>query len=128
MGHYEIHQGEVAKLLWGKTPGGGTVPIYPALNRRAKQVQRAAKMLVGKDTGLLMSRITLSSRAAPPFWLFKVEGNTRYAYMHHEGTRPHLIEGNLKFRGTGGRVVHARVVRHPGTRGNPFLRTALRRF
>jgi hypothetical protein len=127
MGYYTINRGEVAKLLWGKTPGGGTVPIYPALNRRAKGVQREAKVLVGKDTTRLAARITLSSRAAPPFWFFKVEGNTPYAYMHHEGTRPHIIEGNLSFR-THGRLVHTRLVHHPGTKGNPFLRTALRRF
>jgi len=127
MGSYEIHRAEVAKLLWGKTPGGGTVPIYPALNRRAKAVQRKAIVLVGKDSGRLASRITLSSRAAPPFWWFKVEGNTPYAYMHHEGTHPHIIEGNLKFQ-AGSRLVHARVVHHPGTKGNPFLSSALRHF
>jgi len=124
---FEIHHAEVAKLLWGKSPSGGTVPIYPALNRRAQAVQRKAKVLVGKDSGHLATQIKVSSHAAPPLWIFKVEGDTRYAYWHHEGTKPHIIEGNLEFR-SGGRLIHPRLVHHPGTKPNPFLRNALPAF
>jgi len=126
-GSYEIHRPAVAKLLFGKTVYPDLVPIYHDLNRRAQSVQRRAKKLVGKDTGRLASRIELTSRAVPPYWWFKVEGNTRYAYMHHQGTKPHVIEGSLEFR-SGGRLVHPRVVHHPGTDPNPYLRNALPSF
>jgi len=45
------------------------------------------------------------------------------------GTRPHIIRPvrarALRFT-VGGRVVYATVVRHPGSRANPFLIEALR--
>jgi hypothetical protein len=126
-GTYEIHHAAVAKLLFGKTYYPDMVPIYHDLERRAKAVQRRAKVLVGKDTGYLASRITLSSRAAPPFWWFKIEGNTTYAYVHHQGSKPHIIKGHLEFP-SGGRMVHTRVVHHPGTKPNPYLRNALPAF
>lgn len=127
VGRYEINRPAVAKLLFGKTVYPDMVPIYHDLNRRAESVQRRAKVLVGKKTGRLAARIELTSRAAPPYWWFKIEGNTLYAYYHHHGTRPHLITGELEFR-SGGRMIHTRVVHHPGTRGNPFLRNALPAF
>jgi hypothetical protein len=124
---YDINHAAVTNLLFGKAVAPDLIPIYHDLNRRAKAVQREAKILVGKKTGRLASRITLTSRAAPPYWWFKVEGNTTYALMHHRGTKPHIIEGSLSFR-SGGRLIHTRIVHHPGTRGNPFLREALPAF
>jgi hypothetical protein len=124
---HEINRPGVAKLLFGKTITPDMTPIFYDLERRAKAVQRRAKVLVGKDSGRLASRITLTSRMAPPYWWFQIEGNTRYAYWHHQGTKPHIIEGSLSFR-SHGRLVHPRVVHHPGTPGNPFLRNALPAF
>jgi hypothetical protein len=50
-----------------------------------------------------------------------------YAKFVHDGTQPHVIRARnasvLAFQ-VGGRKVFARSVRHPGTRPNPFLRTA----
>jgi len=127
VGSYEIHRPAVAKLLFGKTVYPDMIPIYHDLHRRARSVQRRAKVLVGKDTGRLASKIELTSRAAPPFWWFKIEGNTTYAYLHHQGTKPHVIEGSLEFPSRG-RMVHTRVVHHPGTPPNPYLRNALPAF
>jgi hypothetical protein len=46
-----------------------------------------------------------------------------------DGTRPHLIRPRraraLRFE-VGGDVVYTKLVRHPGTRPNPFLQRALR--
>jgi hypothetical protein len=127
-GDYEINHAAVSQLLFGKVnKPGEMVSIFFDLERRAKSVQRRAKVLVGKDTGRLFSRIYLTSRRAPPYWWFQIEGKTRYAYYHHRGTKPHIIEGSLEFR-TGGRLVHTRIVHHPGTAPNPFLRNALPAF
>lgn len=56
-----------------------------------------------------------------------VTANTDYALYVHEGTRPHLIRPKrakaLRFE-VGGRVVFAKLVRHPGTKARPFLRNA----
>jgi hypothetical protein len=123
-GHYEINHAAVAKLLYGKTPAPDMIPIYPELWRRTKMVEFAAKGLVGKDSGRLMRSITTSSELRMPYWWFRVTADTPYALAHHRGTRPHLITGDLKFTDHG-KTVHARVVHHPGTRGNPFLRDAL---
>lgn len=55
--------------------------------------------------------------------------NTDYAEYVNDGTRPHIIRPRraqaLRFV-VGGQIVFARVVRHPGTRANPFLDRALR--
>ncbi|MFF5968281.1 hypothetical protein ACFY64_32065 [Streptomyces collinus] len=46
-----------------------------------------------------------------------------------DGTRPHIIRPRraraLRFE-VDGRVVYSAIVRHPGTRANPFLQRALR--
>lgn len=46
-----------------------------------------------------------------------------------QGTRPHVIKPRraqaLRFE-VDGRIVYAKIVRHPGTRANPFLQRALR--
>ena len=56
-----------------------------------------------------------------------VKATARYALYVHEGTRPHTIRPRtaqaLRFE-VGGRVVFAKVVRHPGTKARPFLRNA----
>lgn len=60
-----------------------------------------------------------------------VESDTDHAIFVHEPTAPHIIKPrrgkNLVFfwRKTG-RVVFMEKVRHPGTKGNPFLVKALR--
>lgn len=56
-----------------------------------------------------------------------VGDDAHYAAPVHEGARPHVIRPKrakaLRFE-IGGRVVFARLVRHPGMRGRPFLRNA----
>jgi hypothetical protein len=127
MGHYEINHAAVAKLLYGKTPAPDMIPIYPELWRRATMVKNMSKILVGKDSGRLAASISMSSELRMPYWWFHVTADTPYALAHHRGTRPHLITGDLKFV-SHGKTVHTRIVHHPGTKGNPFLRNALPMF
>lgn len=60
----------------------------------------------------------------------KVISTNVHSLLVHNGSRPHRIQarrtgGYLRFN-VGGRVVFARVVNHPGYRGDPYLTRALR--
>jgi hypothetical protein len=130
-GYYTINRAAVAKLLYGKTPSNDMVPIYPELERRAKAVEHRAKVLVPKRTGRTAASINTTGSILPPFIWFRIEAHTRYAYYLHRGTKPHIIMGHLggemSFR-KGGRMIHTRVVHHPGTKPHPYLKDALPDF
>jgi hypothetical protein len=64
---------------------------------------------------------------APANWsaTARLVNDTDYAWNVHNGTQPHVITprtpgGVLRFE-TGGQVVYATHVNHPGTRPQPFL-------
>jgi hypothetical protein len=99
-----------------------------SMRRRALSVQGAARRQVGKRTGFLAKSIH-SRRSRDTFGPYWYVGSTvSYAYMHHEGTRPHVIArsggGKLRFATSGG-IVFAPIVRHPGTRPNRYLKDSL---
>lgn len=52
-----------------------------------------------------------------------------YAQAVHDGSRPHLIRPRnvslLRFETAGGAVVYTTLVRHPGTRPQPYLKEAI---
>ena len=100
------------------------------LREAARQVVNRARVLVPVDTGRLRSSI----RAEPPRF-FSLRGSVtvgsdlEYAAAVNDGSRPHVIRprragGVLRFN-VGGRIVYARYVNHPGTRGTHFLDKAL---
>ena len=101
-----------------------SAPSYSAAHRPSSAAPRCSW---ASGPGCLRRGSRLNEKITPPFLWYQVEGNTRYAYLHHQGTRPHVITGALEFR-TGARVTHARVVHHPGTKPNPYLRNALPAF
>jgi len=121
---YEINRTAVAKLLYGKAYYPDMIPIYHELKFRGGQVMATAKAKVGKKSGRTAESIDMTMELRAPFWWIRIEAHTRYAWYHHQGTKPHVITGDLKFR-SGSRITHARVVHHPGTKPNPFLRDAL---
>jgi hypothetical protein len=100
------------------------------LRLRAPQVLNRARILAPVDTGRLRSsgEIVYSS-----FFGFRPKATivfrVDYAEAVHNGTRPHIIRPRnaqaLRFR-INGRIVYAKVVMHPGTRGKPFLDRAVR--
>ena len=100
------------------------------LKEASRRVVNRARILCPVDTG----RLRASIQADQPrlFSLrpsVRVFSNLSYAEMVHDGTRPHVIRPRrakaLRFR-SGGRIVFATVVHHPGTRARPFLDQALR--
>lgn len=108
-------------------------PVYNELyNRYGMRVLTAARTLVGVRTGRLISTIHREpGENALGLYVDVVAGLpgiTTYLGYHHDGTPPHEIRPNrrkvLRFIWHG-RVVYARRVHHPGTRGTHFLTRAL---
>lgn len=94
------------------------------LARRALRVESRAKRICPVDTGTLRSSITWKM-GADALGLYALVGtNVVYAIFVHEGTRPHVINGNpwLYWKGAAHPV---RKVNHPGTRAHRFLADAL---
>lgn len=103
------------------------------LQRRADAFIFAARAQVGKKTGRLAASIKVQEHKAEPYGqLMRVGSTVRHAFLHHQGTRPHIIRphdrgGVLVFR-SGGRTVVTREVRHPGTKPNHYLTDNLKLF
>ena len=99
------------------------------LREASRQVVNRARILAPVRTGRLRSSIRAE---APRFFSLRgsvtVGSDLEYAAYVNDGTRPHIIRPRskqvLRFN-VGGRVVYARVVNHPGTRGTKFLDKAL---
>ncbi len=88
------------------------------------QIMIAAKRQVGVDTGRLKNSIHMRHFRSGIGQVVEVGSPLKYALMHHEGTRPHLITPNraqvLRFS-SGNRVIYTHAVKHPGTRPNRYL-------
>lgn len=100
------------------------------LETAARQVMNRAKVLAPVDTGRLRASIRIEARRTFALRsVYTVGSDVEYADMVHGGTRPHIIRPKtkqvLRFK-VGGRYVYARLVHHPGTKGQPFLDRALR--
>jgi len=123
-----------SQITWYNTPlfhllkdPSGDVGRY--LYKRGLSIQSAARAKVGKRTGALAASIGISMETTLAGQQMLVGSRLDYAYMRHQGTRPHIITankpgGHLRFSNTG-RVVYARSVMHPGTRPNKYLSSFL---
>ena len=100
------------------------------VEKKADRARDISKTLVGKRTGRLAASIGVSYNRTSIGPEFQVGSSLSIAHLHHTGTRPHLIvakpPGILRFRGSRGTMVYKRAVKHPGTRPNPYLTTALK--
>lgn len=100
--------------------------------RRSRNMTQAARGYVRVRTGLLRGSIRGGVHPRADGMIAEViagiPGRTRYTMFEHDGTRAHIIRPRrrqaLRFV-TGGRVVYARRVVHPGTTGSRFLVKAL---
>jgi hypothetical protein len=82
-------------------------------------------MAAGIQTGQLRAKMETQRSVTRNGLEGRVGSPVKYALLHHEGTRPHVIRprksgGTLRFT-VGGKVVFAKSVHHPGTRPNPYL-------
>jgi HK97 gp10 family phage protein len=96
--------------------------LTDSVTRVAAQAVRNAP--VNKQTG--GGNLRQSIRSTVSGLRGQVYTDSSYAVYVHEGTRPHLIRPRgpwvLQNKRTG--EIFGRLVRHPGTRAQPFLRTA----
>lgn len=113
------------------TPAGDP---WLLLDTRGRMAHAMAKKDVGVKTGRLRNSIYYRHVGHANGQFIQIGSDVEYAYDHHQGTRPHIIKSKpggpdlLKFRKSGGGFAYTRYVRHPGTRGNPFLAKQLPRF
>lgn len=95
---------------------------------RGVEIVALAKSMVGKKTGRLAASIGLTQEPTRLGQKMTIGSPLPYAYVHHEGSRPHIIRadsgGFLRFSAKG-RVVYTRQIIHPGTRPNRYLTTFL---
>lgn len=106
----------------------GMVAKY--LLKRGEKVKFLARRQVGVTTGRLKRSIEVIVIRDAQGLNARIGSSLSYAYMHHEGTRPHEITPDrhtaLRFSSRG-RIVYARRVFHPGTRPNKYLSDNLRK-
>ncbi len=96
-----------------------------ALPRIAIKFQNELVLASPVDTGRLRNSIKVKSYEGG-ISIFMVD----YGKFVEFGTPPHLIKPKdkeaLKFKvGKGGKPIFAKVVKHPGTRPNPFIRNTI---
>lgn len=100
------------------------------LRSTARDLVRLAKLQVGVDTGALKSSLNYSLVKSGGGLMVVVGSNNRIAYIHHEGTSPHIITPRraktLRFSYRG-RIVYTKLVHHPGTKPNRYLTDNLRK-
>ena len=105
----------------------GTVGRH--MRRVGLTIQILAKSTAGVRTGALRASIYMKHNRKGKYQYVEVGSPLSYAKDHHEGTRPHSImatPGRVMRFNVGGRVVYAKKVNHPGTRGTRFLTGPMR--
>lgn len=111
------------------TPDGD---LWQLLEIRGSAAVLGAKAMVGVRTGALKTSIHKRHWGTTTGQNLWIGSELKYAYVHHQGSRPHLITpkpgGELVFRGRGRVLTHARTVHHPGTKPNPYLSSQLHHF
>lgn len=101
-------------------------PVGRDLLRRGRLVQAAARRQADDHTGRLdhSIRVTRFTRAGGDQSV-RVGSDLSYAYMHHQGTEPHIIRPKnakvVRWVDDAGIVHFAPVVHHPGTKPNRYL-------
>lgn len=114
-----IYSGPLDRLI--NHPDGA---VGKHLSKKGRLIQAAAKRQVGVRTGALRSSIHMRHLRDARGQYVKVGSNIKYALLHHEGSKPHMIYPQrsqvLRFVSRG-KLVFASAVRHPGTRANKYL-------
>ena len=96
-----------------------------SLTRRGRKILAAAGLQVGVDTGELLKSLKITTHSRSTRGQFIMVGSKlNYAYMHHEGTKPHIIaprRSQVMVFASKGNVIYTTSVKHPGTKPNRYL-------
>lgn len=108
------------------TPSG---KLWWAFHKRGEEIVTASKRKVHVKTGKLRGSIKMTHTSFSYGQRIRISANTKYAYIHHEGTKPHIIAAKdspklVFMKGT--RLIRTPIVNHPGTRANRYLSTPMR--
>ncbi|MXM67073.1 hypothetical protein GR925_27490 [Streptomyces sp. HUCO-GS316] len=116
-----LNQGVLDRIL--RRRGG------PAYQRLATRTRRVAEIASREAPGGMGARVDWEIRTGPTGLSGVIWCDHPAVHYVLRGTRPHLIRPRraraLHFY-VDGSEVFTRLVRHPGTRANPFLQRALR--
>ena len=103
--------------------------VAPLVADTTREVMNAARVRANVRTGNMRAGISMTMRARPHSVTGTVESKAEYSIYVHDCSSPHLIRakagGHLRFTVPPGVVLYRKVVRHPGYKGNPFLRQPL---
>ena len=105
--------------------------LWKILHAKALKAQVEATRQAGFKTGQLRSSIYMEHRPMKDGQEIKLGADVEHAFMHHQGTKPHVIlpKGDHEFLrfSVGTRVVYSRIVNHPGTKPNRYLTHPMRK-
>lgn len=118
------------ELLNSPVPRPGTVGAY--MHKIGLEILAGARGMAGFRTGDLRRKLYMkhSRGFGGRFQYVEVGSTSSHAWLHHEGTKPHLIVpkfGRVLRYNIGGKVVYARKVNNRGTRPNKYLETPMRK-
>jgi hypothetical protein len=123
---------EKLRLFLNTPHSGDSWDLWKYLELKKKKAVAGAKRMAGYRTGALRKNIRGYHLGNFTGQYVVIMADVPYALLHHQGTKPHIIRPNdtngvLVFNGSRGRVVTT-MVRHPGTRPNPYLSRQLLHF
>jgi hypothetical protein len=123
---------EKLRIFLNTPHSGDSMDLWKYLERKKKVALSGARRMVGVKTGALRKNIRAHHLGNFTGQYVVLRADLPYALLHHQGTKPHIIrpretDGVLVFKGKRGRVVTT-MVRHPGTRPNPYLSRQLLHF
>lgn len=117
------------KAEWNKLTSQHTGLVGQYIHSITNRLVALAKAQVGVKTGQLQRSIKGNVTTSGGI-VGTVGSDNPIAYLHHEGTRAHIITPRrahtLRFASRG-RIVYTKIVHHPGTKPNRFLTDNLRK-
>jgi hypothetical protein len=120
----KFYENRLDKLL--NSPDGD---VGKYLSKVGDEIRTVARSRVGVRTNLLRSTIHKRHSRDPRGQYLLIGNDASYAYYHHEGTRPRIINTKsakvLRFVSRG-KVMFAHQVLHKGNRPNRYLLDALK--